>query len=360
MFPRRGAVTLVCTVLVASCGPKLGEPASWGDVRLSRRAVLKAKGMRYPKSVRISPDGMRAFVQNLQSGEIAGNTMVYDTRTLALVETIQHPGGRPVETAFTRHGNLVWVSYLAQVGPGFPPYFTEGTPEGDQYDVPSVVAVWDRTQGTLVSKVPVGVRPKVVAPSPDESVVLVSNYQSGTVSAIRSSDYRVLATLTVGRRPRGIAFTPDGTRAFVAIMGENALAEIDVNHLKVDRHIRGVGRQPRHLVPTPDGRSMYISFNGEGTVARFDMTTRAVVSRASVGSQPRTEVLSADGRRLFVVAYKDALVSVLDTRSMKVAGRARTGKLPVGCDVTPDGRQLWVTNYTSHSTWVYDVPDHSR
>src|SRR5712672_2111731 len=49
--------------------------------------------------------------------------------------------------------------------------------------------------------------------------IYVSNEKSGDVSVINGSDNRVLGTIPVGKRPRGIHASPDGKTVYVALSG---------------------------------------------------------------------------------------------------------------------------------------------
>jgi YVTN family beta-propeller protein len=49
--------------------------------------------------------------------------------------------------------------------------------------------------------------------------VYVSNEKSGDITVINGSDNRVLATIEVGKRPRGIHASPDGKTVYVALSG---------------------------------------------------------------------------------------------------------------------------------------------
>src|SRR5204863_593494 len=57
--------------------------------------------------------------------------------------------------------------------------------------------------------------------------VFVSNERSGDVSVIDGTTDAVVATFRVGKRPRGIHATPDGTRVFVTLSGSPRVAPGD-------------------------------------------------------------------------------------------------------------------------------------
>jgi YVTN family beta-propeller protein len=49
--------------------------------------------------------------------------------------------------------------------------------------------------------------------------IFVSNEKSGDVTVIDGTDLKVLATIPVGKRPRGIHASPDGKTIYVALSG---------------------------------------------------------------------------------------------------------------------------------------------
>lgn len=362
---RRWMIAIVAGALAASgCGCPgksgrrgVGKEKSWGKVKLRRIARLDKednKKIKWPKSVRVNPDGKTAYVENL-SGM---NTMAVDTGTFEVKGFVEHLG-RPCEAAFLGGGKRLLVTYLAQVGPDFPTYINEQKPGWQDYDFPSVIAVIDTAALKIERKLPVGVRPKIVMPSPDEKLILNANYSGNSVTATRTDTWQTVATLPVGRHPRGIAFTPDSKRAYVALMGEGALVRIDTSDPgapRLDGRVQRVGRQPRHVKITRDGKWAYLTLNGDGAVSKIDLGNEQEVARVRVGKEPRTSVFSPDQRYLFVVVYREKKVVVLDLEKMEVVGGAATDTWPVGADVTPDGKQLWVTSYKSHSVIVYAVP----
>ena len=58
---------------------------------------------------------------------------------------------------------------------------------------------------------------------------------------------RLLGTLSVGRGPSGIVFSPDGRRGFVALSGANQIAVIDVPPTRVLRTI-DTGLEPDGII----------------------------------------------------------------------------------------------------------------
>src|SRR5271154_5703267 len=49
--------------------------------------------------------------------------------------------------------------------------------------------------------------------------IYVSNERSGDLTVIDAADFKVVATIPVGKRPRGIHASPDGKTVYVALSG---------------------------------------------------------------------------------------------------------------------------------------------
>src|SRR5215216_836200 len=72
--------------------------------------------------------------------------------------------------------------------------------------------------------------------------VYVSNERSGNVSVIDGESDAVVATVDVGKRPRGIHAAPDGKRLFVTLSGSPRMAPgLDENRPPADKNADGLG-----------------------------------------------------------------------------------------------------------------------
>src|SRR4051812_49625333 len=79
--------------------------------------------------------------------------------------------------------------------------------------------VWIVAAGLLASGCYGPPVPAPEGPPPSPYWVCVSNERSGDVTILDGADRAVLATIKVGKRPRGIHRSPDGKRLFVALSG---------------------------------------------------------------------------------------------------------------------------------------------
>ena len=66
-----------------------------------------------------------------------------------------------------------------------------------------------------------------IAGHADGGRVFVTNEGSDTVSVIDAATNQVIKTVPVGKRPRGIGISPDGSEVYVAVSGENKIVVLD-------------------------------------------------------------------------------------------------------------------------------------
>lgn len=121
--------------------------------------------------------------------------------------------------------------------------------------------------------------------------LFVSNEESGTVSVIDVASRRVVHTIPVGKRPRGIRASHDGATVYVALSGS------PVGGPNVDES----------TLPPPDRR-----YDGIGVIVTATGTLKTVLKS---GTDPEQFALSADGRRLFIANEDAGPASVLDLTS---------------------------------------------
>ncbi len=80
---------------------------------------------------------------------------------------------------------------------------------------------------TVVATITVGDRPSGIAYNPDNHNMYVTNGDPNTVSVIDSSNNRVIDNITVGNAPTGIAYNPDNKHMYVTNGEDNTVSVID-------------------------------------------------------------------------------------------------------------------------------------
>jgi len=323
------------------------------EVALKLIKKIRHPNIRTPKSVKFSPDGKYVFLHNLS----AHNTAIIDAHTFEILDFIKYDG-RPCEMDLTENGRLLWISLAALEGEKYPPYIPEGSSTNwREYNFPSVVIVYDTVLKKIIKRINVEVKPKIVKESPNGKYILVSNFNSNSVSVISPKDFKVVKSIPVGKLPRGICFTSNSRYAYIANMESGTLSMVDMEKLKiVDTIKENIGGGCRHLITSRDGTYIYISNSAKnGEIKKFSTEQNKVIKSANTGKYTRTIVLSPNEEYVFGVNYRSHNISIIETKNMKVVNTVEAGLDPVGMDISPDGKRLWVTNFGSRSVFVYDV-----
>ena len=325
------------------------------DLRLEK--VTTIFGDISPKSVVASGDGL-FFAQNM----MYRHTITVYNDDYELVATIpdsvnlseygygDYSGdhqGAPVEAVPTSDGAHMYVSNYQMYGEDY------GRAGGDECDL----AGWDESFVYRISTdqlgidqvIAVGAVPKFLAITPDDSLVLTTNWCTFDLSVIDTASATEIARVPLGRHPRGIAVTADGKTAYVAIMGGREIAVVDLDTFDVE-WLSNIGANPRHLVLAPDGEVLYATLNGEGTVVAIDLATDTVVERIDSGAAPRSMTISDDGRSLYVVNYNSDTVSKIDTDTYSVVQTLDVPPNPIGITFDEASREVWVASYSGAIT----------
>ncbi len=212
------------------------------------------------------------------------------------------------------------------------------------------VAVWDFMSGRFLPSIPVGIRPRGIAVSPDGNTVVVSNSGSASVSIIDANTSQVTATISLpaGSSPYGVAITPDDRRAYVAnYVNPGSIFVIDLTTRTLATTISG-GNQPIHVAISPDGSLVYVTNFAGNTISVIDTFTNTVAATISGFQSPSAIATSTNGRYIYVTNVVQAgVVTVLDATTYAVVTRISVGALPVALAPSPDGRFLFVANLDS-------------
>jgi YVTN family beta-propeller protein len=204
----------------------------------------------------------------------------------------------------------------------------------------------------------------------------VSNEDDGTVTVIDADRGAAIATIAVGKRPRGLALSPDGRLLYVAVSGvpkcpppltdeecaklprdraADAIAVIDTAALARTRALGGVS-DPERVAVSRDGHRLYVSEEDAGRLAVLDATRGGVLATVPVGREPEGVRVSPNGRWVLVTSEEDNAVTVVDTKSNTIAGKATVGARPRDLAFSADSRLAYVTGEGDASLWRLVVP----
>ena len=186
-----------------------------------------------------------------------------------------------------------------------------------------------------------------------ETRVFVTNEKSNNVTVIQPETQKVLATIPVGKRPRGVTVSRDGRRVFVANSNSNNVSVIDAQSLQViDTFSAGI--DPEGLTIDQHDRIYAVNENAS-TLTIIDAAKREIVKRLEVGTEPETAVLSPDGRWIVVSNETSNEIHFVDIAIATIVGSVSVPRNPRGMRFCADSRLLYVASEQAHVVSVIEV-----
>jgi DNA-binding beta-propeller fold protein YncE len=251
-----------------------------------------------PESIAITPDGSKVYVGSSNpdtSGPLNGHYKISVIHTADDSVTNIDLGssttvGAPDRVAVTPDGSQLWAASFARGDNGH-----------------STITVFDTSTDTLDSN----------SPNPIDLGSFVNAF------------------------PTGLAFTPDGTTAYVAEFQGEEVTPIDVATRTAGTNISMSGQFASSIAIAPDGSVAYVTL-ANGTVPVIDIPANTIRTGTgypiTVGNSPNEVAFTPDGKIAYVANSNSASVSPIDTTaSPPVAGTAITvGSAPQGVAIQPD------------------------
>jgi YVTN family beta-propeller protein len=103
--------------------------------------------------------------------------------------------------------------------------------------------------------------------------------------------------------PKSIFLTPDGGMAWVNFTNSSTLYVVDTRTLTASGTVNAGGVADTGMAFSPDGTRAYVSVYSTGQVAVFNTATLVQIASIPVSGQPTDIVVSKDGSRAYVNSY---------------------------------------------------------
>lgn len=245
------------------------------------------------------------------------------------------------------------------------------------------VSLIETSSGAIIDEVACGSHPASIVRCLDGQHLLVTCSYSGEVVLleVRERELRKKAVIQVGFEPVGIAVTADGQSAYVGLAAAGEVAELDLVGAKVLRRM-AVGKWPRYLTLTPDGTRLAVGCSGEQKIVVVDTASgeslyeEGMIGGINIGHMQS----SADGRYAYYpwMVYRSNPITPGNIRLGWVLA-SRIGRVrfdgpayreaisldvprqavadPHGLVISSDERRLVVTASGTHELLVYRQPD---
>jgi YVTN family beta-propeller protein len=215
------------------------------------------------------------------------------------------------------------------------------------------------------------------APVPAGGVRVYVSDETGTEVVIVDPDAgKVLDKIKVGKRPRGIKVSHDGTQLFVALSGspiggpnvdesklppaDRAADGIGVVDLKTHKLVRNLksGDDPETFDISPDGKTLYVSNEDAGEMSTLDLTSGKIIGRLKVGEEPEGVTVRPGGREVYVTSEGGNAVAIVNPAAQKVVATLTMAARPRGIVFTKDGATAFVSNEVGGAVTVVDAETH--
>ena len=215
------------------------------------------------------------------------------------------------------------------------------------------------------------------APEPQDAYrIYITNEASGDLSIIGSGRHEVVATIKLGKRPRGIHASPDGKTIYVALSGspmappgvdesklpppDRSADGIGVFDVETNRLVRVIssGNDPEEFDLSRDGKLLYVSNEDAARVSVVDIAAAKVIHELPVGEEPEGVTMSPDGSFVYVTSEDDGAIFVIDTAAAKVLKSFKVGSRPRDVAFLANGTKAYVTRENDAKVSVIDTAKH--
>lgn len=191
----------------------------------------------------------------------------------------------------------------------------------------------------------------------------VSNEDGNSISIIDTERDEVVATIEVGKRPRGLKLDRSGSRLYVAVSGlpkcpptvpdeecakrerdlkADGIAIVDTAARKLLKVIPA-GSDPEQFDLSADGKRLFVSNEDAGRTSVVEIESGRVLKSIPVGGEPEGVAVSPDGRWALVTSESDHAVAIIDTSALAVVRTVKVGQRPRDIAFTPDSSTAYVS-----------------
>jgi YVTN family beta-propeller protein len=157
----------------------------------SGKTVKSIKIGRYPRGIAITEDSKYAYVAEMGGSHIHRINLEDFSKTLIPI------GVNPRAVVISPDGNKLYVTM----------------------NVSGRVQAWDLIENKSIKSVKTGEAARSLDISSDGSALFVVNFNSDTVSKVRTSDMKVLQTIKVCNEPIGVSYDSSTNKTWVACYG---------------------------------------------------------------------------------------------------------------------------------------------
>jgi YVTN family beta-propeller protein len=196
--------------------------------------------------------------------------------------------------------------------------------------------------------------PAGIAFTPNGQKAYVTEVGNGDLAAVSTNSESVTGTISLplvnggNPGPQAIAITPNGQTAYIADENEDvSVVDLATNTAESNIPIALTGGNVNCVAASPDGSTVYatILWGGTTEVAVISTATNTVTNTIPITGNPMGVAFAPGGATAYVAARvgsSSGTVSVIDTATQTVSHVIAVGGTPSGLAVSPNGKTVYV------------------
>ena len=187
----------------------------------------------------------------------------------------------------------------------------------------------------------------------NSNLAYVTNEKDNTVSVIDINKKKVINTVKVGQRPRGIILSHDGKLVLICASDDDRVEVRDSETMKLKFHLPS-GPDPELMVLSPDDSILYIANEDDAMVTVVDMQDRMIIDDIPVGVEPEGMGLNNDGSVLVNTSETTNMAHFINTDNLEIFENILVDQRPRVAMFTPGDKEVWVSAEIGGTVKVID------
>jgi PQQ-dependent catabolism-associated beta-propeller protein len=186
--------------------------------------------------------------------------------------------------------------------------------------------------------------------------IYVSNEKGNSITVLDNS-LKVIKTVPVGQRPRGIVLSKDGHTLYICASDDNEIEQLDLDDYTMKPPLPS-GADPENFALHPDGKHLYVANEDNSLVTIVDIEQRSVAGEIPVGVEPEGMGISPDGKWIVNTSETTSMAHFISNATHEVVANVLVDTRPRRAVWTADGKEVWVSSEIGGSVSVIDPETH--
>jgi YVTN family beta-propeller protein len=167
--------------------------------------------------------------------------------------------------------------------------------------------------------------------------VYVTLEKDNAIAVVDPIAGKLLKTISIGQRPRGIVLSKNQQQLYVATSDDNTIQVIDIKSLKPVGTLAS-GEDPETFAMNNGGDQLYVSNEDDSLVTVVDINQAKAIKKIPVGVEPEPITVSPDEKWVASASEATNMVHWINRKTLKVEGNTLVDPRPRGLSFTSDSQ----------------------